>query len=141
MVGAGIRCFAVTVSEEYSSVGIKFSSHKGSKFCVYALPEVHCLNVGLSTYDSLYMVKCSLTVMNSSFAEVKARNLYGKTAASLLLLVLSNTGQSVLWRHCSAFLAIAVFLLFVLFHPCLLDLSYSLPYSFFSVTASLFQAC
>lgn len=84
------------------------------------------------------MVKCSLAVMNSTFAAVKARNLYGKTAASLLLLVLGTTAQSVLWRNCSAFLATAVFLLFVLFHPCLFELSYSLPYIFFSVTASLF---
>lgn len=46
---SGIRCFAVTASEEYSSVGVKFSSHKRSKFSVYALPEGHCLNVGLCT--------------------------------------------------------------------------------------------
>lgn len=51
---------------------------------------------------SLYVVKCSLTVRNSAFAEVKARKLCVKTAASLLLLVLGNaqsaesTAQSVL---------------------------------------------
>lgn len=133
---AGIRCFAITVNEEYSNVGVKFSSHKRSEFYVYALPEGRCLNVGLCTYDSLYVVKCSLTVMNNTFAEVKARSLCGKTAASLLLLVLGNTAQSVLWRNCSRFLATAVFLLCVLFHFCLCELSYSLPYILFSVTAS-----
>lgn len=46
---AGRKCFAVTVSEEYSSVSVKFSSHKRSEFYVYALPEGHCLNVGLCT--------------------------------------------------------------------------------------------
>lgn len=119
---AGMRCFAVTVSEEYSNVGVKFSSHKKLEFCVYALPEGCCLNVGLCTYDSLYVVKCSLTVMNNTFAEVKARNLCVKTAASLLLLVRDNTAQSVLWRNCSSFLATAVFLLCVLFHLCLFEL-------------------
>lgn len=46
---AGITCSAVTISGEYSSVIVKFSSHKRSEFYVYALPEGHCLNVGLCT--------------------------------------------------------------------------------------------
>lgn len=119
---AGKKGVAVTVSEEYSSVSVKFWSHKRSKFYVYAMSERHCLNVKLCTYDSLYVVKCSLTVMNSTFVEVKARNLCGKTAASLLLLVVGNTAQSVVWRNCSTFLATAVFLLCVLFQLFLFEL-------------------
>lgn len=50
---AVIRCFAVTVSKEYSNVSVKFSAHKRSEFYVYALPEGHFLNVGLCPYDAI----------------------------------------------------------------------------------------